>query len=466
MSAWDAGRPILTAGETRAAEQALFDGGMSVEALMARAGAAVAALVWRHAGPVDALIVCGPGNNGGDGYVAAAVLRRLGMTVRVAALAEPRTPAARHARDGWGGPVEAFADAAPAFLLVDALFGTGLSRGLDDAVAAKLAALAGAASVTIAVDLPSGVATDDGAVLTEGLPRFGLTLALGALKPAHRLRPAADHAGRVIVGEIGIPADAARLRELARPKLVPPGAGDHKYSRGMVAVAGGAMPGAALLAATAAQRAGAGYVVLANGGGGGGGPMALVHRPLDAVIGDARTGTLVVGPGLGRDAAARETLAAALDCGHPLVIDADALVLLGHPGLKRLAARDGLAILTPHEGEFARLFPHIAGDRLARARAGAARAGAVLLLKGSDSIVAHPDGRAAIAPAASPWLASAGTGDVLAGTIAAMRARGLDPFDAACAGLWLHAEAARIAGPAMIADDLAAALPRALEQCL
>lgn len=464
MSAWDAGRPILTAGETRAAEQVLFDGGMSVEALMARAGAALAELVWRHAGPIDTLIVCGPGNNGGDGYVAATLLRRLGMTVRVAALAEPRTDAARHARDGWGAAVEDFADARPATLLVDALFGTGLTRGLDAAIAAKLAALANAAAVTIVVDLPSGVATDDGAVLTEGLPRFDITLALGALKPAHRLRPAADHVGRVVVAEIGIPTDATRLRELARPRLAAPTAADHKYSRGMVAVAGGAMPGAALLTATAAQRAGAGYVVLSNGGGGG--PMALVHRPFHAMIGDERVGALVVGPGLGRDAAARETLAAALGCGRPLVVDADALALLSYPGLKRLPALGTMAVLTPHEGEYARLFPDIAGDRLSRARAGAARSGAVLVLKGSDSIVAHPDGRAVIAPAAPAWLASAGTGDVLAGTIAAMRARGLDAFDAACAGLWLHGEAARIAGPALIADDLAAALPRALEQCL
>ncbi|AHE55062.1 bifunctional ADP-dependent NAD(P)H-hydrate dehydratase/NAD(P)H-hydrate epimerase [Sphingomonas sanxanigenens] len=464
MSAWDAGRPILTAGETRAAEQALFDGGMSVEALMARAGAALAELVWRHAGPVDTLIVCGPGNNGGDGYVAAALLRRLGMTVRVAALAAPRTDAARHARDGWGGAVEAFAESAPATVLVDALFGTGLTRGLDTAVATKLAALAAAATVTIAVDLPSGIATDDGAVLTEGLPRFDLTLALGALKPAHRLRPAADHVGRVVVGEIGIPTDATGLRELARPRLSAPTAADHKYSRGMVAVAGGAMPGAALLAATAAQRAGAGYVALSNGAGGG--PMALVHRPLEALIDDKRVGALAIGPGLGRDSAARDILAVALGSARPLLVDADALVLLGQPGLKRLGALEAMAILTPHEGEFAKLFPGIASDRLSRARAGAARSGAVLLLKGSDSIVAHPDGRAVIAPAAPAWLASAGTGDVLAGTIAAMRARGLDAFDAACAGLWLHGEAARIAGPALIADDLAAALPRALEQCL
>jgi len=465
MTIWDRGRPILTAAETRAAEQALFDGGMSVEALMARAGTALAEAAWRFAGPLDTLILCGPGNNGGDGYVAARILAARGVKVRIAALGEPGTPAARWARSGWDGPVEPLDTAQPASLLIDALFGTGLTRGLAAPVAARLAALSAAALARIAVDLPSGIATDDGAVLTTGLPRFDLTLALGALKPAHRLRPAADHIGRIVVADIGLSVASDTLRELVRPELAAPGPGDHKYSRGMVAVVAGAMPGAALLTATAAQRGGAGYVVLA-GGAGGGGPMALVHRSVEATLDDRRVGALVIGPGLGRDSAARALLAAALASGRPLVLDADALMLLGPAGLARVRALDAMAILTPHEGEFATLFPGIAGDRLTRARAAAARAGAVVLLKGSDSIVAHPDGRAILCPPASPWLASAGTGDVLAGIIAAMRARGLDAFEAACAGLWLHGEAARIAGPALIADDLAAALPIALEACL
>ena len=464
MTIWDRGRPILTAAETRAAEQALFDGGMSVEALMARAGESLAEAATRFAGPLDTLILCGPGNNGGDGYVAARILAARGVKVRIAALGDPGTPAARWARSGWDGPVEALETAQPASLLIDALFGTGLTRGLAAPVAARLAVLSAAAIARIAVDVPSGIATDDGAVLTEGLPHFDLTLALGALKPAHRLRPAADHMGRVVVADIGIPVASDTLRELVRPQLAAPGPGDHKYSRGMVAVVAGAMPGAALLTATAAQRGGAGYVVLA--GGAGGGPLALVHRSVETTLDDRRVGALVVGPGLGRDGPARTLLAAALGSGRPLVLDADALTLLGPAGLARVKALDAMAILTPHEGEFVTLFPGIAGDRLTRARAAAARAGAIVLLKGNDSIVAHPDGRTILCPPASPWLASAGTGDVLAGIIAAMRARGLDPFEAACAGLWLHGEAARIAGPALIADDLAAALPAALACCL
>jgi hydroxyethylthiazole kinase-like uncharacterized protein yjeF len=225
------------------------------------------------------------------------------------------------------------------------------------------------------------------------------------------------------------------------------------------------MPGAALLAATAAQRAGAGYVRL--GGEGQGGPMALVRdgRPLDTILEDKRIGTVVVGPGLGRDGEAKRRLDCALRSGRPLVLDADALVLLADYGRAGLRHLSDLPILTPHAGEFARLFGAGEGSKIDRTRAAAASLNAVIVFKGADSVVGHPDGRVAIAPAAPAWLASAGTGDVLAGIIAAMRARGLAPFEAACAGLWLHGAAARAAGPALIADDLAAHLPAILAAC-
>ena len=453
------GRFILTAAETRAAEEAVFATGVTVEQVMERAGAAVAEAAWRYAGRAPALVLCGPGNNGGDGYVIARLLQDRGIEVRVAASGEPGTDAARANRARWTGPVETLADAAPAPLLIDALFGTGLARPLDPAIAGPLERLAGAARMRIAVDLPSGVGTDDGALLGPAIA-YDMTVALAVLKPAHRLQPAAALIGRLIVADIGI-AGRSRLCEIARPHLPAPGPTDHKYTRGHVVVAEGAMPGAALLSAMAAQRGGAGYVTLA--GQGGGGPAALVRRDGDLaeILADRRVGAALVGPGLGRAAAGRALLDAALASGKPLVLDADALTLLA----ERRPLR-GLPILTPHEGEFAALFGDLPGSRIDRARAAAASAQAVVVLKGPDTVVAGPDGRAAIAPPAPGWLASAGTGDVLAGLIAANRARGLDAFEAACAGVWLHARAAECAGPGLIADDLIAHLPQALAECL
>lgn len=455
------GRPILTAAETRAAENALIAAGVSVETLMERAGAAVADVAWRVAGPIDTLVLCGPGNNGGDGYVIARLLAERGSHVRVARLGAPRTDAARQAAAHWSGPVGELADAKPAPLLIDALFGTGLSRGLDDATAASFARLVRLSGRSIAVDLPSGIDTDTGRLLGS-VPDFDLTVALGALKPAHRLLPAVASCGRVTVGEIGLAASQAQLGEVARPRLAKPSVDDHKYSRGKVLIVAGAMGGAALLAATAAQRAGAGYVELA-GPLDGIAPHALVRRLWsDDVIEDDRIGALVIGPGLGRDADARARLDAVLASGRRLVVDADALTLVGKARHDRLKG----AIITPHWGEFTRLFGDDGGDRLSQARAAAAQSEAIVILKGADSIVAHPDGRAAIAPLAPTWLASAGTGDVLAGIVGAMLAGGRDPFEAAQAGLWLHAEAARLAGPMLIADDVVAALPLAARACL
>jgi len=455
-------RPILTAIETRAAEEAIFARGVPVVDLMEQAGAAVAEAAWRFAATPPVLILCGPGNNGGDGYVAARHLAERGLHVRVAATGEPRTEAAATMRARWDGRVEPLLDVRPAPLLIDALFGTGLARPLDAGLADTLARLASAAKLSIAVDLPSGVGTDDGAILSP-VPHFDLTVALGALKPAHLLQPSAGFCGRIAVADIGLAGDA-RAWEIARPHLPAPGPRDHKYSRGLVAVIGGAMPGASLLAAMAAQRAGAGYVVLS--GHKTGGPHALVRREQADALADERTNAVVIGSGLGRDAEARRMLRAAMEAERPLVLDADALVLLGDGGLAHLRRLGSPAVLTPHEGEFRRLFGEIAGSKLDRVRIAAARAGQVVLLKGADSVVAHPDGRAAVACAAPSWLASAGTGDVLAGIIGAMLARGLDSFAAAQAALWLHAEAAEMAGPGLIADDLPEHLPAALASCL
>lgn len=454
------GRPILTAAGMRAAEAAVIDAGTPVGVLMERAGAAVAEAAWRQSGMAPTLILCGPGNNGGDGYVAARLLRERGVPVRVAALRPPRAEAAMAAAARWDGPVETLEAARPAPRLIDALFGTGLARALEAEIEAALARLVAAAHATIAVDLPSGVSTDDGALL-GAVPAFELTVALGAMKPAHRLYPAAGLCGRVAVADIGIAAASGALAELAPPALPRPGPDDHKYSRGMVAVLGGAMAGAAALAATGAIRSGAGYVLLLSQQPVAGIPHAIVQRDGDDV-GDPRIGAVLVGPGLGRDGAARRRLDRAMASGRPLVIDGDALHLLGPAELRRLSALPDMAILTPHAGEFAAMFGTGAGSKVDRARDAAARAGAVIIFKGADSVVAAPDGRAVIAPPVSPWLSTAGTGDVLAGIAAAMRARGLDAFAAARAALWLHGDAARRAGPAMIADDLADHLKAAI----
>ena len=449
--------PILTAAEMQAAEAEAMARGDTVESLMERAGAAVAAAVQRFGGDRPVLVLCGPGNNGGDGYVAARLLAAQGVRVHVAALGEPGTEAARAARQGWKGAVETLDSVRPASVLVDALFGTGLSRPLSEDVSLAVGRLRDAAHFTIAVDVPSGVGSDSGAYLGAAPANF--TLALGALKPAHLLYPAAALCGAVMVADIGVPVSGT-VWPLARPALRAPSADSHKYRRGLVGIASGAMPGAAGLAAMAAQRC-AGYVLLA-GHAQTGLPHSVVRRDWQGILADSRVGALLVGPGLGRDDAARRILDQALASAFPLVLDADALVLLRLEDLARLRARAAPSILTPHEGEFAALFDAASGSKILRARAAAAQSGAFVVHKGADTVIAAPDGETRIASGAPGWLASAGTGDVLAGIVAGLLSGGMGPFEAACAGVWLHGEAARLAGPALIADDLPTHIPAAL----
>ena len=450
------GRPILSAEKMRAAEQSAIDVGTSVEQLMERAGAALAEAAYRFAGPMPALILCGPGNNGGDGYVAARHLAARGVAVRVAAMSEPGSAAAKWARGQWSGEVEALADsAAPAPLLIDCLFGTGLKRGLEDVVSRQLSRLSDAALVKLACDLPSGVESDSGAELSQ-VPAFDMTVTFGALKPAHLLYPAMHQCGRLVLGDIKIDA-ATDWREIAPPQLPPIDPGWHKYDRGLVHALAGKMPGAIALAAKAAAHAGAGYVRVSTSRTIDGLPSAIVQTDT-AEVNDERIGCLLVGPGMGD---IPQVLTLALTSRAPKVLDADAISNLGEPD--RLMGQD--AIITPHEGEFKRLFGEIDGNKAERAIEAARRSGAVVVHKGPDTLVASPDGRLGFRPPAPAWLASAGTGDVLAGAIAAMRARGLPAFDAACAGVWLQSKAAEIAGPHMIADDLAQAIPAALALC-
>ncbi|HEU4958785.1 MAG TPA: NAD(P)H-hydrate dehydratase [Sphingomonas sp.] len=449
------GHPIVTAAEMRAAEERAIAGGTSVEVLMDRAGKGVATAVRRLASGHSVLVLCGPGNNGGDGYVAAAALAEAGLKVRIAATGEPVTPAARRARAGWTGAVEEIGSAEPAAVVVDALFGTGLARPLEGALSVRLRALVEAARLAVAVDFPSGISADDGAVLSS-VPRFDVTLALGAVKPGHLLQPAARYCGAVRVIDIGISVNSS-VEVLEKPCLPVPGPDSYKYTRGMVAVVAGPMRGASLLAATAAMRAGAGYVERL-GNDDSGGPCSLVDRKFDEhSLGDARIGALLIGPGLGRDGEAAAKLDRVLATGHPLVIDGDALHLL-KSRLDVLRQREAPAILTPHAGEFAALFGKGEGSKIDQARAAAAEADAVVVFKGPDTVIAAPDGRARVAGEANAWLSTAGTGDVLAGTIAAMLAAKLEPIEAAAAGVWLHGEAARRLGASFIADDLADAL--------
>ena len=284
-------------------------------------------------------------------------------------------------------------------------------------------------------------------------PGFDLTVTFGALKPAHRLMPAMARLGRVVLADIGIAA-ATDWREIGRPQLPPLQAGGHKYDRGLVHMLSGKMPGAIALAAKAAARAGAGYVRVSTSRSIDNLPSAIVQTDT-ATLEDPRIGAVLVGPGMGD---IPQVLTLALTAKAPVVIDADAIGQIGEP--ERLKGHD--AVITPHEGEFARLFGELAGGKAERALAAATQSGAVVVYKGADTLVAAPDGRLGFAQPASAWLASAGTGDVLAGMIAALRARGMAGFEAACAAVWLHGRAAEIAGPAMIADDLVDALPRAL----
>ena len=446
-------RPILTAEQMRAAERAVIDGGTSVEQLMERAGAALAEAAFRISGGKPALILCGPGNNGGDGYVAARHLAQRGVNVRVAALAEPSSSAAQRARSQWSGEIQVLSgDTEPAPLLIDALFGTGLKRGLEDTVVQRLFELSAAAQIRIACDLPSGVDSDSGTELSP-VPVFDATVTFGALKPAHRLFPAMDRCGRVALADIGIDV-GGQWREIGAPALPPLDPGGHKYTRGLVHALAGKMPGAIALAATAAARAGAGYVRVSTSRPIDGLPDAIVQVDT-AEVNDERIGCILVGPGMGD---IPQVLTLALTSPAPKVVDADGITQLGD--FERLKGQD--AIITPHDGEFRHLFPSLEGGKPQRALEAARLSGAVVVFKGPDTLVASPDGRLGFAPSAPAFLATAGTGDVLAGLIAAMRARGMPAFEAACAGVWIHGRAAEIAGEKLIADDLAAAIPRAL----
>jgi len=457
---------VLTAAQMREAEQVLFDAGTSVSDLMETAAGGAAEWIRRIAAGRSVTVLCGPGNNGGDGYVIARRLREAGNAVTVVAPLEPATNAAKEARRRWDGPV-ATGGGAHGDVFVDCLFGSGLARPLIAEHALLLRDLAARHRYRVAVDVPSGIVSDSGAVLNERLPAFDLTVALGAWKFAHWSLPGRELMGQMRLVPIGIAGVEGAARLVERPRIAAPATDSHKYRRGLLGIVAGAMPGASLLAAAAAQHAGAGYVKLLAPAADPRTPPDVVTdtAPLAAALADPRFKAVLVGPGLGRDDAAKAMLADALRQAPALVIDADALMLLGPAMLP-----EGKPILaTPHDGELealCRSFGIIADGRRERALALARVSGIVVLAKGPDSIVAAPDGRVALGTPAPSWLSVAGTGDILAGIAASRMATGADPFTAACEALWLHGAAARRAGAAFTPSQLAERVAEALAACL
>ncbi len=464
---------VLTVAQMQAAEQALIDAGTSVDELMQRAGKGAAGYVWRMAAGRSVTVLCGPGNNGGDGYVIAEALRGRGLVVRVVAPIEPRTGAAKRACQSFRGEIATSPGGVSGGLFVDCLFGSGLSRIVGDDLLDLIDALHASHALAVAVDVPSGVMADDG-LCGDRLHGFDCTLALGAWKYAHFSGPAAGLCGALRLVDIGIgERESAKARLVPPPRLRAPHAFEHKYRRGLVGIVGGAMPGAALLAARAAMRAGAGYVKLFAEKTHPATPAGLVvdDEPLGDALGDERIDTLLVGPGLGRDATARERLATVLKAHRRTVLDADALHLLDHR-LLDLAMADKL-LVTPHEGELRKLCGNFGLEYGSRRMAAAAlyqETGLTVLAKGADTTVHGDDiehgGETGLFPLGPGWLATAGTGDVLAGIVAGRLAADRSLFEAAAQGVWLHHEAARISGPAFTADELAAAIPAACARFL
>jgi ADP-dependent NAD(P)H-hydrate dehydratase / NAD(P)H-hydrate epimerase len=487
---------LLTATQMAQADRLTVASGISSPALMEHAGRPVALAIMQRWTPRPVLVLCGPGSNGGDGFVAARRLAEADWPVRVALLVPRehlRGEAAHHAAL-WRGPVEALTPAAldGAELIVDAIFGAGLSRALEGVAAQALAEAAARKMTIIAVDVPSGLMGDTGACLpgTMGAVPCVLTVTCFRKKPGHLLQPGRSLCGELVVADIGTPASVFEqlrpdifendpaLWADAMPALQLDG---DKYSRGHALVWGGwPTTGAARLAAHAAARVGAGLTTVAV-------PEAAlqvyaaaltsimlspVARPedLEQLLADSRYTGLLIGPGAGIGPDTRARVLTLLKTGRATVLDADALSTFKDEPLALFGAikgttrgsTAGACVLTPHEGEFTRLFEGVVdlhGDKLTRARAAARASGAIVVLKGVDTVIAAPDGRAIINANAPPTLATAGAGDVLSGMVLGLLAQGMEPFLAAGAAVWLHGAAAAHFGPGLLAEDLPDRLP-------
>ena len=490
------GCELLTTTEMSEADRLTIEGGTPGIELMETAGRAVADAALREfPGIKRVLIAAGPGNNGGDGYVAARLLSESGCEVELCTLVPPSALKgdALLAAKAWTGPVTALADAnltAPAKtdLVIDAVFGAGLTRGIDGDAAEFLDAVAKAGVPVLAVDVPSGIDGSTGEARGRA-PRADVTVTFFRAKPGHYLFPGRGHIGKLVVADIGIPASTldriAPKTFLNGPDLwghaMPwPEVRAHKYNRGHAVVLSGPShrTGAARLAARGALRIGAGLVTVASP------PSAILVNAahltaimlvpcgsddaLSAILADPRHNAACLGPALGVGEKTKDLTQAALSSDARLVLDADALTSYEDAPdqlFQGIAGRNASVVLTPHEGEFKRLFPDIDnGSRLDRARTAAERSGAIIIFKGPDTVIAAPDGRAAINANGQSWLATAGSGDVLAGFVTGLVAQSMPAFEAAAAAVWLHGEVG--SGPGMIATDFPEALPAILQELL
>jgi hydroxyethylthiazole kinase-like uncharacterized protein yjeF len=487
---------LLSNAEMAEADRLAIAGGTAGIELMERAGEAVADAVAACLPAASrVVVVAGPGNNGGDGFVAARLLAGRGYRVRVLLVGEAERIKgdAALAAKRWGGSLtpadpEGLAAGDPSDLVIDALFGAGLDRPVDGLPRAMIESMNVQPAPILAVDLPSGISGTSGAVMGTAV-KASRTVTFFRKKPGHLLLPGRIHCGPVSVADIGIPASvlaqiapqtSENLPALWRESFPIPQLTGHKYDRGHAVVVSGRSwsTGAARLAARGALRAGAGLVTIAS-------PrealavnaatnLAVMVRPVDGpdelarFLADARLNALAIGPGVGVGEATCELVLAGLAGERAVVLDADAITSFsGHPQrlVEAVQGRRGRAtILTPHEGEFSRYFGALdtrtkVGSKLERARLAAEVSGTVVVLKGGDTVVAAPDGRAAIAANAPPYLATAGAGDVLAGMAAGLLAQGMPAFEAAAAAVWLHGEAGSAAGPGLISEDLPEALP-------
>ncbi|CAM5792402.1 bifunctional ADP-dependent NAD(P)H-hydrate dehydratase/NAD(P)H-hydrate epimerase [Castellaniella caeni] len=481
----DLAHVLLSPAQMGAADRAAASAGISVARLMEAAGRAVAEAVMRRWSARPVLVLCGPGNNGGDGFVAARLLRAAHWPVRVALLGsrEALRDAAACAAAAWAGPIEVAGAAAlaGAELVVDGLLGAGLSRAPAQGLAALIEAINASGLPVCAIDVPTGLDGANGQCPGVAL-QAQLTVTFFRRKPGHLLLPGRVLCGELQCADIGIPAAVleplgarvwANDPQLWQAGFPWPRTGDHKYRRGHALVIGGAqMLGASRLACLAAARTAAGLVTLAVPSSvwavqAGALTSVLVEAlgaggQLDAALADPRRNAVLIGPGLGRQPAARAQVLAVLATRRPCVLDADALSVFAAQPDTLLDALHAGCVLTPHEGEFARLFS-LAGDKLGRARGAARRSGAVVVLKGADTVIAAPDGRCVINDNAPPSLATAGSGDVLSGCLVGLLAAGMPAFEAACAAVWLHGLSADRLGLGLLAEDLPAALPGALE---
>ncbi len=474
---------LLTPAQMGEADRLTIAGGVPGIELMETAGRKVADAVSRRWPPQPVAVLCGPGNNGGDGFVAARVLAERGWPVRLSLLGSVTAlhGDAAQAAARWPGAIEALTPAAldGSALLVDGIFGAGLARSVEGVAHAVIETIG--KRPVVAIDVPSGIDGASGEV--RGIaPRATVTVTFFRKKPGHLLLPGRSYCGETVLGQIGIPNSVI-------PPIAPdtvenapdwwlgafprPGFETHKYARGHALVAGGAvMTGAARLAARTAARLGAGLVTVAASEAAF--PIyaaaltgVIVHPVTDieafqGFLSDKRRNAALIGPGAGVGDETRDRTLAILGAGKHAVLDADALTSFAEDPKTLFSAIHSPCVMTPHAGEFSRLFD-TTGDKPERARRAARQSGAVVLLKGADTVIAAPDGRVAINANAPPQLATAGSGDVLAGIVLGLLAQGMEPFAAAAAAAWVHGAAACRFGPGLVAEDLLEAVVPVLQ---